>query len=115
MSVQRYIVSQSLHSDPAFNGPWVRYADHVAALAEARTEGAIAGVTEMAEIRPARTLAEFREANKYANGYDAGRAEALREAREAVYRTCGHTKYEGCSPCAHDDAADAIDALGGQS
>jgi predicted HAD superfamily Cof-like phosphohydrolase len=50
------------------NGDFVTYADHVAALAEARTEGAIAGVTEMAAIRPARTLAEFREANKYANG-----------------------------------------------
>lgn len=35
----------------------------------------------------------------------------VNRAREAVYRTCGHTKYEGCSPCAHDDAAAAIDAL----
>lgn len=27
------------------------------------------------------------------------------------YRACGHTKYEGCAPCAHDDAVAAIEAL----
>ena len=39
------------------------------------------------------------------------RAKTLDAAREAVMRTCGHTKYEGCSPCLHDDAIAAIDAL----
>ena len=43
-------------------------------------------------------------------------ARVLDAAREAVMRTCGHTKYEGCSPCAHDDALAAIDGMarGGQ-
>ena len=43
--------------------------------------------------------------------YTIGYEEALDAAREAVTRTCGHTKYEGCSPCLHDDAIAAIDAL----
>ena len=35
----------------------------------------------------------------------------LKEAREAVARTCGHTKHQGGRSCAHDDAIAAIDAL----
>lgn len=46
-----------------------------------------------------------------ADGRWRGWDEALDAAREAVMRTCGHTKYEGCSPCLHDDARAAIDAL----
>ena len=46
-----------------------------------------------------------------ADGRWRGWTEALDAAREAVMRTCGHTKYEGCSPCLHDDATAAIDAL----
>lgn len=45
------------------------------------------------------------------DGRRRGWNEALDAAREAVMRTCGHTKYEGCSPCLHDDALAAIDAL----
>lgn len=40
-----------------------------------------------------------------------GYAAALRDAVAAIYRTCGHTKYEGCSPCPHDEAVTAIKAL----
>lgn len=36
---------------------------------------------------------------------------ALRDAVEAVSRRCGHTKYEGCLPCLHDEAVSAIEAL----
>lgn len=36
---------------------------------------------------------------------------ALDAAREAVTRTCGHTKHQGGRSCAHDDALAAIDAL----
>ena len=43
-----------------------------------------------------------------------GYAAAVRDAVEAVRRTCGHTKYEGCPPCPHDDAVAAIEALGGE-
>ena len=39
------------------------------------------------------------------------RRDALDAAREAVTRTCHHTKYDGCRPCSHDTAAAAIDAL----
>ena len=41
-------------------------------------------------------------------------AAAVSDAVEAVSRTCGHTKYEGCPPCPHDDAVAAIEALGGE-
>ena len=44
-------------------------------------------------------------------GFDLGYAAAVRDAVEAVSRTCGHTKYEGCPPCAHDDAVAAIEGL----
>jgi hypothetical protein len=44
-------------------------------------------------------------------GYDDGYASALLDAVVAVYRTCGDTKCEGISPCAHDDAVAAIDGL----
>ncbi len=43
----------------------------------------------------------------YLDGYERG----LRDAVEAVTRTCAHTKYEGYLPCQHDDAITAIDAL----
>jgi hypothetical protein len=79
MSVQRYGIPTTFVSTNDPDGPWVLYADHVAALAEARTEGAIAGVTEMAAIRPATD--EWREAVDKA--YHNGRAEALRDEREA--------------------------------
>lgn len=53
--------------------------------------------------------------SRYADGYkacaEAGYAAALRDAVAAIYRTCGHTKYEGCSPCPHDEAVTAIKAL----
>lgn len=39
--------------------------------------------------------------------------EALCDARDAVRLVCGHTKYEGCRPCPHDDAVAAIDGLRG--
>lgn len=42
------------------------------------------------------------------------RAAVIRDVVAAIYRTCGHTKYAGCSPCAHDDAVAAIEALGGE-
>jgi hypothetical protein len=45
------------------------------------------------------------------HAYDDGYAAALLDAVVAVYRTCGDTKCEGISPCAHDDAVAAIDAL----
>lgn len=38
----------------------------------------------------------------------------LDAAREAVLKACAHTKYEGCSPCCHDDCVAAIDALRGE-
>jgi hypothetical protein len=65
MSVQRWTISTSVHSDREDDGNWVTYADHVAALAEAEQRG-------MMNSHRGRTM------------YAAGRAEALREAREAV-------------------------------
>jgi uncharacterized protein YcaQ len=38
--------------------------------------------------------------------------QGLRDAVEAVYGDCHHTKYEGCRPCIHDEIAHAIEALG---
>ena len=38
--------------------------------------------------------------------------QGLRDAVEAVYGDCHHTKYEGCQPCIHDEIANAIEALG---
>ena len=46
-----------------------------------------------------------------ADGRWRGWTEALDAAREAVARTCGHTKHQGGRSCAHDDALAAIDAL----
>ena len=46
-----------------------------------------------------------------ADGRWRGWTDALNTAREAVARTCHHTKYDGCRPCSHDTAAAAIDAL----
>ena len=37
---------------------------------------------------------------------------ALQDATKAITRLCHHTKYEGCSPCPHDDAVHAIEQLG---
>lgn len=47
------------------------------------------------------------ESYGWGRGYD----DALDDARAAVARMCGHTKYEGCVPCHHDDAVAAIEAL----
>ena len=52
MSVQRWTISQSIHSDRDDSGNWVRYDDHVAALAEAVNEGALVGYM----LRAHRTL-----------------------------------------------------------
>ena len=56
---------------------------------------------------------EQRVNDEWVRDYGGHRAFALgvQAAWEAVMRTCGHTKYEGCSPCLHDDALAAIDAL----
>ena len=43
--------------------------------------------------------------------WEQGFHHALDAAREAVARTCGHTKHQGGRSCAHDDALAAIDAL----
>ena len=37
---------------------------------------------------------------------------ALQDSTKAITRLCHHTKYEGCSPCPHDDAVHAIEQLG---
>jgi hypothetical protein len=78
------------------------YSDYLNLIARVRED-------ERGNVIGAVSLGEIGRAN--AQAYRNGRADALAEAREAVYRTCGHTKYEGCLPCAHDDAAAAIDAL----
>lgn len=46
-----------------------------------------------------------------AEGRRRGWNEALDAAREAVIRTCHHTRYEGSPPCLHDTAAAAIATL----
>lgn len=41
------------------------------------------------------------------------REDERERAVQRVYRACGHTKYEGCRPCIHDEIIAALRALGG--
>lgn len=96
MSVQRW--DKDGFPDP--DGIFVYADDHVAALAEAETRGYVAGVE--------------RENRSFGFAYDKGRAEALREARDAV----AALPKGGMGLRAHElwrTALAAIDALGGQS
>jgi hypothetical protein len=69
---------------------------------------------EVGDCQRCDLIARVRQDEAALHGYrlhDPAFIKGLSAARAAVYRTCGHTKYEGCSPCAHDDAVAAIDGL----
>jgi hypothetical protein len=110
---------------PAYGDPWQRghdpvldawlnamdddpnYSDYLTLIARVREDERISWGEHLARTQ----ITNVDLANESAAKYLEGRKDALSAARAAVYRTCGHTKYEGCSPCAHDDAAAAIDAI----
>lgn len=74
----------------------------LAADAEAHEQAAVEAAVDANLIR---WRAEMRESNAFA------REQAIRDCIAEVYRSCGHTKYEGCRPCAHDDVANDLTAL----
>lgn len=107
MSVQRYTPIVDVATDnpmslkymyPHSGGQYVTYDDHVAALAEAEQRGYVAGVE--------------RENRAFGYAYQQGRAEALREAREAVdYFHVGSCRWyyvERRCTCGLHDAIDAL-------
>ena len=62
-------------------------------------------------LRACEQRVRLHAALSWEQGFEEGRTAGLDAAREAVTRTCHHTKYDGCRPCSHDTAAAAIDAL----
>lgn len=113
MSVQRYDIPTPFVSTNDPDGPWVLYTDHVAALAEAEQSGrSDAAAAYEVGLEDGDTL-----------GYREGRAEALREAREAVaalphvaWCVLVDEEFMGRFPdapcaCGISDALAAIDAL----
>lgn len=43
--------------------------------------------------------------------FDAEWDHALDEAVRQILFECGHTKYEGCRPCIHDEIAERVEKL----
>jgi selenocysteine lyase/cysteine desulfurase len=99
MNVQRWHLYSPIMREESETGEWVTYADHVAALAEA-------------EQRVRDTTLHIDPIGHAEKHYTAGRAEALREAREAVAALVRVKSGTG-EYVRRSDALAAIDALGG--
>ena len=93
---------------PASDGQVVTYADHVEALRQARADGAVAGVTEMAAIRP--TTDDWREAvgKAYEQGQQDARSDDMWDAFRATYVQHG---YEQGQRVALAGAVQRVEAL----
>lgn len=99
MNVQRWAEGFRGGGVRAVDGEWVTYADHVSALAEARAsaveelDGVLVISVEECDRRVAEAEQRVRDEERshfqeavwtFDRGYRQGRAEALRQAREAV-------------------------------
>lgn len=117
----KHHVYAEMHIDEA--GPWVQHADAEAAIAAARAERDAeflrmenawrdeCGRRERAALTGANELRWMNGVTRD-DSYAAGQRDMLARCVEAVYRSCGHTKFEGCAPCAHDDVAATLRTLG---
>lgn len=96
----------------AVEGRYVLYADHVAAVAEAEQRGAIAGVQEMAAVRPFKATDLFGIDPDFVaapSDYEQGFAAAVGECRDAVAAMRPETDPD----IAHVIVSDVLDAIDG--
>ena len=115
-------------------GPWVAYEDAVAAVAAAEQRGAIAGVQEMAAVRPFKATDLFGIDPDFVaapSDYEQGFAAAVGKCRDAVAALPAYYAIEECQGnplekgdpedpdpwkqghlIERDDVLDAIDGVG---
>lgn len=93
-------------------GPWVAYEDAVAAVAAAEQRGAIAGVQEMAAVRPFKATDLFGIDPDFVaapSDYEQGFAAAVGKCRDAVAAMRPETDPD----IAHVIVSDVLDAIDG--
>ena len=96
----------------AVEGRYVLYADHVAAVAAAEQRGAIAGVQEMAAVRPFKATDLFGIDPDFVaapSDYEQGFAAAVGKCRDAVAAMRPETDPD----IAHVIVSDVLDAIDG--